>query len=791
MSDNSFSLRPEAGPIPYWKHHKRAQESINFIIRVIKAAADRVKESEGISGDPSLDTNRASRICFVSGEPGSGKSTLYLTLRAMLTKKENIYSEGYPTNEKNLSNLQGKVKLLDPLDLEVAGNERENLLAAVLVRLFRKLDPPSSNINSKNCEDAIKELEELSTDIGIAWDGNLQARAGALDPDTYSGEVMRTQSARLRVNERLRDSLTKIAKEGCFDCTEETLFVLPVDDLYLNPNASLQLLRLLRMISIPRLFFLIMGDINTVEALFIEKSLADWTGVAGNILFVNRQDRFEAALTRATELRARYLRKLLPPGQRTTIEAMDWYEALNLEVDLPTGNEKVGEVLEELLVKVELDEKLDGGKSRFTSLLSFLISPPLTSFDSTKMPSEKKNRADRAKGVYDTNPLDELSLDREELRKYRSAYTAVQIFDATPREIMDVASALREVILKKPTQSKKTPEERIPELLSSITDIVNLVREENSFLNSKQQEILEKVLPTRVYSPEDINLKTDQLELRQVARTWKSQIEKNAWIRNHRSWNLGPLSVNKEIDNNPYAKLPPRPAAWFILLHDIAWEWSHDSITVNLVNKLCQELNTGNLPTSEDGKPLSGWAFGLTGSGYKHFPIPEFNTFRDLDRFLFVWSRGLEWLDEQRRLINEAQKEYLEANDELAVAENEFNATKSNAAQKRSDESIQKESKLKTARQNAGQKQKQYNEAQEIVGVSESDQFKKLIHLWGLAVSTILDEPDELYKDFAMKDSKIDDWFYLNLLDFDIDRYKKHLSTDCQKTLEDLLTHTR
>src|SRR5436305_9366064 len=167
---------------------------------------------------------------------------------------------------------------------------------------------------------------------------------------------MRTQRARLRVNERLSKALNELANHKCYDCDSKTLFVLPVDDFYLKPDASLQLLRLLRMISIPRLFFLVMGDINTVEALFIEKSLADWKKVAGTGLFTERSDRLDEALTRARELRARYLRKLLPPGQRAEIEAMDWHEALDFEVGRPESNTTAAEILEEILVKVKLDQ---------------------------------------------------------------------------------------------------------------------------------------------------------------------------------------------------------------------------------------------------------------------------------------------------------------------------------------------------------------------------------------------------------------------------------------------------
>src|SRR3712207_240576 len=84
MADNpKYFLRQEARPIPYWKHHKRAKEALDFIIRGLDAAIDSVKPSKD-DDKHSVDMNRASRIIFVSGEPGSGKSSLYLTLKETL-----------------------------------------------------------------------------------------------------------------------------------------------------------------------------------------------------------------------------------------------------------------------------------------------------------------------------------------------------------------------------------------------------------------------------------------------------------------------------------------------------------------------------------------------------------------------------------------------------------------------------------------------------------------------------------------------------------------------------------
>lgn len=705
--DYSF-LRPEAGPVPYWKHQRRAKEALKLIIRALKAATNSVKGSKGVGGDLTIDTNRASRIFFVSGEPGSGKSTLYLTLRAMLSSKdEKKYSKGYPPNG-DLNKLQGVVRFLDPLDLEVAGDEGENLLAAVLVRLFRVLDD-STTTHSKDCEEAIKDLEELASDIGIAWEGNLQARAGNLDPATFSEEVIRTQRARLRVNERLQEALDKIAKSECYGCGQGTLFVLPVDDFYLKPNASLELLRLLRMISIPRLFFLVMGDITTVEALFIEKSLADWTAVAGTRLFTVQSERLDQALTRARELRARYLRKLLPPGQRATIEAMDWYEALDFEVGSPAGNAAHIETLEKLLEEVKLDSPFPETKPSAVSLLTFLISPPFSE-------DEQKKRKNQA--AEDSKEKD--SKEESAIKDVRAAYTALQVLDATPREMMDLGSALHEVIRKQKLriEDKVIVDDDAPLLLSCVRDFVDLVREEHSFLNERQQEALQGVLPTRHYAPEEINFEMNRLCLQPDPWPWEERNSGQLYVRKHRSWNLTVNSdsinddkhksaksddnkdVGQAVNKDPFAKLPPRPAAWFVLLHDLAWQWNPDSVTGNLIEKLCKEFNDWKWQlkksdvaslTEEVGSPslterimedvkqflslfeklvdqtnkthkakqeeekekpnpsddFPGWAiwYDKSGNKYRHFEMPGFVTFRDLDRFLHVWSRGLEWLE--------------------------------------------------------------------------------------------------------------------------------------------------
>jgi hypothetical protein len=483
-----------------------------------------------------------------------------------------------------------------------------------------------------------------------------------------------------------------------------------------------------------------MGDITTVEALFIEKSLADWTAVAGTGLFANRSDRLDDALARARELRARYLRKLLPPMQRAKIEPMDWFEALDIEIGRPSIS---NETLEDLLAKVTLDNRrLDNRRTSDVetanapgTLLDFLISPPYSQVEK----EERKARAEK------DVPRRETPKERSR-RKDRSAYSALQILDATPREMMDLGSALRELIIQRSKNEEPTDDEATPLLLSLVKDVVDLVREEQNFFTADEQNVLQQILPVRHYFPEDLHFKMDRLCLEPDPWPWKTAGEYRSsnnrdsdklWIRKHRSWNLSvnrvwlkspenPKPDNGQVDaqsnkpqQSPFNSLPPRPTAWIALLHDLAWTWSHDSITGNLIKRLSEELNpapkaitAGSQPndggaqneevrseseqdegaekeqvidpqndggsqnkeaplkSGQDGdaekeqapnppKESCGWAVWRSEQGYRHFPVPEeFETFQQLDRFLRIWNSSFEWRDE---LCNKEQiDKYLE-----------------------------------------------------------------------------------------------------------------------------------
>ena len=533
------------------------------------------------------------------------------------------HRDQYKKEFSDLDRLIGKIHWLEPIDLEVAGEEGENLLAAVLVRISRALDKEVHSGGNQACRQAMGQLEELANDIGIAWDGNLQARASRLDPSSYSQEVMSAQRARLGTNQRLHEALDTLSKQKCYGCRPETLFVLPIDDFYLKPSVSLDLLRLLRMISIPRLFSLIMGEQKNMEALFFEKALADWTDVAGSQIFGSQDERRKSeVLSRAREMSARYFRKLLPVGQRGTIDTLSWSEALKYRPPIKDSCNVLK--LSNLLAGITVCT--DAGKG-ISNLLDFLLTQKIGK-------------------PYLSDPDDKSSHHTEFLKKYKNYenyYSALQILEAMPREVMDLWMSFRELI------SKTDPRDStVPAYLEKVLEMVLIIIEEQNFLDNKKQELLRSSFPTGFDTWWPVQTKNWRFSTPLMRSTISS--DKALLLRKHSGWNIHILDEEETGDKNgerrgSFSHLPPRPTSWIILLHDLIWIWNREMITENLVEKLIQRLVAPckcNTVRNE-----SGWAWYQpqkqgTDEGrndnWIHFPFPDLQTFRQLDRFLSIWN---------------------------------------------------------------------------------------------------------------------------------------------------------
>jgi hypothetical protein len=419
-------LRPEASSLHWDRLYGSQLKALIKILAILEESINSLqiinvsnKQKGGQGSIPSwFDVYRENRMALLDGARGTGKTSLMLTLIQSFELKENHFqpsqemyeckcnakskSQSEPDNsetisqkelrERKLADRKRKIKdkldqlkqriiWLEPLDMEPLPNPA-NLLASVLARIENSVKPyfQTSAKSDKHrdpcsilelCPDylgALQKLHRLQADIALAWDGNIAERGANVDPDVYSAEVNRTEYARLTLNRHLSELLNQLAENiPQVSGIKDPIFVLAVDDLDLNPVRCLEVLRLLRMINVPRLFILVLGDLNMIEIVLSLKHSGELISAAGKYSSRISEDEYTSIRKQANSVAYNVMRKLLPPGQRIKIEPMQVWDALNYKPLSPNSTSLMA--LHQLLdqVKISLDAISQGGKPKMSN----------------------------------------------------------------------------------------------------------------------------------------------------------------------------------------------------------------------------------------------------------------------------------------------------------------------------------------------------------------------------------------------------------------------------------------
>lgn len=283
-----------------------------------------------------FDTS-VNRTCLLSGERGSGKTSLLKTLFRLTINAdfrdaffhENNEVASADTRRKEiqdcLKDIGNRIKWIDPIDMEVLPGPT-NLLAAILCRIEEQIEadrpkPARYSDCQEFDEQALYDLRELMQDVTLAWDGNMPERGEHVDPDTFASEVIRAERARVRIPDRISGILHKLGKR-----VDNPLYILPIDDFDLNPTRCLELLRLIRMLNVPQLFTIVLGNYTTTHKVLHVKLTGEFAGVAKIQL---KADDLNHSIHRDHQSTAAdSLRKLIPIGQRIHLRNMTRAEAL-------------------------------------------------------------------------------------------------------------------------------------------------------------------------------------------------------------------------------------------------------------------------------------------------------------------------------------------------------------------------------------------------------------------------------------------------------------------------------
>ncbi len=361
-------LRAEAQPLVQWDAmYATQQQAFRSIVQMLDEAVGKLppansNRANSREEDELLLQQRTTQLAFLSGSRGTGKTSVMASLRRICgARPDSIKLDGFPADLTPLiANLQSHLIWLEPLDMELSNNS-SNLLAAILARIEdaatsavsgRRTGPAKTAIGGlldNEYRDPLLEFQRFQANMSIAWDTAWAERRPQLDPDSLASESMRFEKSRLSLAQNLHHVLNNFAGSEIRLRPEVTnpLFVLPVDDFDLSPSSCLDLLRVLRTISVHRLFFLVLGDLKIADLVLNLKFSADLAGAAEGVLYSDFiAVQLTEVATAASEVAANALRKLIPPAQRVSLSHPTLKEALSFR---PIGHAANAPALWELL----------------------------------------------------------------------------------------------------------------------------------------------------------------------------------------------------------------------------------------------------------------------------------------------------------------------------------------------------------------------------------------------------------------------------------------------------------
>jgi hypothetical protein len=353
--------RPEALPLRWQLLSEQQQAAVDrlagWLLDAMSSLDARPRARHAEAGSAELDYDRRSQITFVDGDRGTGKTSVLLTLRALTS---NGYGRtGLPSTAERLWQVRNRVRWLETLDMEPL-SRGTNLFAAILARVaatieghYEPLSPMATALAEPRggFEQVTASLQQLQNDAAIVWD-RIGSGSPEADPQLRALWVNQAERAALDLNGRIGKVMDGVASLLTRGGGEELLFVVPVDDFDLSPAHSLELLRLIRMVTTPRLVFVVAGSVRVAETVLQLKSEGDLAALAGPAGAQTTEYR-----ARASEIAANNMRKLVPPGQRVVLRELRLNEALDLGGSLPdvAGAPTGGDTLRSALSRVQFE----------------------------------------------------------------------------------------------------------------------------------------------------------------------------------------------------------------------------------------------------------------------------------------------------------------------------------------------------------------------------------------------------------------------------------------------------
>lgn len=283
MSSSNFSSGELPQPIRIEAHPLDPQaltaEQLPVFEKILDALRDRAKElpetlhhlaaaNKDLSryGLPYQEARRTSNVLFIDGDRGTGKSTVLVSVVSKLSRD---VSELMRSLEKRPRGRSSEEKaLVWPLEfIDFPRAQSDQPVLGLFVQCFRPVfDFALRSLRGDHCS---SEDEGLDRALRRDWQ-NFQRMVAARTAGAYAIAGMGGRESAALLNERswdllrvddyLRDFIATLTRALERSCGISPLFVVPVDDVDGHALRTGEMLRLLRAISHPQVFFLLAGD---------------------------------------------------------------------------------------------------------------------------------------------------------------------------------------------------------------------------------------------------------------------------------------------------------------------------------------------------------------------------------------------------------------------------------------------------------------------------------------------------------------------------------------------------
>lgn len=320
-------LREEAGPHEFDQLDPEQKKAFNWVIeRIGHALSHRSpRDAPETLRVPAFMETRHSRVLFVGGARGAGKTTLLLSLMKSFAASVTRPLLCLPAG------MASRVVWLSPLDMEDLP-ESANLLATLLVRVEEILtrfgvgSGATGEDRSRQSQggwfaahdSVFAKLDSLGNAAALAWNRRFSPQqSSGLEPEAYATEVRKAEHARMDLNSRMYSLFEDLSRSlGVHpQVAANPLFILPVDDFDLNPLRSLELLQLLRTVTIPSLLVIILGNRRLAEGMLRLREMGELSREASPHGGPLLKDAALYIRRAGPHIAASAVRKLCPPAQ--------------------------------------------------------------------------------------------------------------------------------------------------------------------------------------------------------------------------------------------------------------------------------------------------------------------------------------------------------------------------------------------------------------------------------------------------------------------------------------------